>query len=94
MSIFYKTILYTIEFKKRGLPHVHILLFLHPDYKNPITTYINGIISVEVPDENVDLDAYNVVKSYMMYGLYNLANKSASYMVGNKYTKHLPKKFL
>ncbi|RZB57296.1 hypothetical protein D0Y65_046101 [Glycine soja] len=27
--------MYTIEFKKRRLPHVHLLLFLHPDNKYP-----------------------------------------------------------
>ncbi|XP_058726735.1 uncharacterized protein LOC131598121 [Vicia villosa] len=37
--------IYTIEFQKRGLPHAHILLFMHPESKCPSPEDINNIIS-------------------------------------------------
>ncbi|KAM3376292.1 hypothetical protein P3S68_015007 [Capsicum galapagoense] len=51
--------LYTIEFQKRGLPHTHILLFLHPTLKSPSIDHINTIITAEIPDMEVDPDGYN-----------------------------------
>ena len=30
-------LVYSIEFQKRGLPHVHMLLIFHPDF-GPVTT--------------------------------------------------------
>ncbi|KAH9668826.1 ATP-dependent DNA helicase [Citrus sinensis] len=60
--------LYTIEFQKRGLPHAHILLFLHPTMKNPSADHIDKIISAEIPDLNVDPDGYNAVNKFMIHG--------------------------
>ncbi|XP_058733726.1 uncharacterized protein LOC131605381 [Vicia villosa] len=37
--------IYIIEFQKRGLPHAHILLFMHPESKCPSPEDINNIIS-------------------------------------------------
>ncbi|KAM3221487.1 hypothetical protein P3L10_020757 [Capsicum annuum] len=60
--------LYTIEFQKRGLPHAHILLFLHPTLKSPFIDNINTIITIEIPDIEADLDGYNAINNYMMHG--------------------------
>lgn len=46
--------MYTIEFQKRGLPHVDILIFFHPSNKYPKPEDIDKIISAEVPDPNKD----------------------------------------
>ena len=46
--------MYTIEFKKRGLPHVHLLLFLHPDNKYPSSDETDQIISAEIPSQQDD----------------------------------------
>uniref|UniRef100_A0A3Q7GHN3 ATP-dependent DNA helicase n=1 Tax=Solanum lycopersicum TaxID=4081 RepID=A0A3Q7GHN3_SOLLC len=37
--------IYTIDFKKRGLPHAHILLFLHESLKSPAPEHIDILIS-------------------------------------------------
>ncbi|XP_050279142.1 uncharacterized protein LOC126720581 [Quercus robur] len=37
-------VVYTVEYQKRGLPHVHILLFLHNDDKHPIAAEIDKCI--------------------------------------------------
>ncbi|XP_074358164.1 uncharacterized protein LOC141697601 [Apium graveolens] len=85
--------LYTIEFQKRGLPHAHILLFFHPSRKNPSPEYIDSIISAELPDINVDPDAYNAVKKSMLHGPCGQANTSSPCMLQEKCNKFFPKNF-
>lgn len=42
---------YTIEYQKRGLPHLHLLLFLHPDDRIHFrdAAVLDQIISAEMP---------------------------------------------
>ncbi|XP_058783368.1 uncharacterized protein LOC131658046 [Vicia villosa] len=60
--------MYTIEFQKRGLPHAHILIFLHPSNKYPGPEDIDKIISAEVPDPETHPRLYKIVKSHMVHG--------------------------
>jgi len=47
------TVVYTIEFQKRGLPHVHLILWLKKD--KPIdAAQIDAFISAQLPDPSVD----------------------------------------
>ena len=46
--------MHTIEFEKRGLPHMHLLLFLHPNNKYPSSDDIDQIISAEIPSHEND----------------------------------------
>ena len=46
---------YTIEFQKRGLPHAHIVVILHPESKLLTPEKINKYISAEIPSENSKL---------------------------------------
>nr|XP_016456633.1 PREDICTED: uncharacterized protein LOC107780595 [Nicotiana tabacum] len=85
--------LYTIEFQKRGLPHAHILLFLHPTLKSPSTDHIDKLIAAEIPDLEVDPDGYNAVKNFMMHGPCGELNRHCPCMKQGKCTKHFPKKF-
>ncbi|GAU22594.1 hypothetical protein TSUD_134940 [Trifolium subterraneum] len=61
--------LYTIEFQKRGLPHAHILLFLHPSSKYPTPDDINNIIYAEIPNPatHKELMMLTVVKGPTSY---------------------------
>jgi hypothetical protein len=86
-------VVYTIEYQKRGLPHAHILLFLHPDDKHPTPIEIDRIISAEIPNWNKDPQAYIAVKQYMVHGPCDSINPSASCMIDNRCSKHFPKKF-
>src|SRR5205814_6679883 len=59
---------FTIEFQKRGLPHVHILLIMDHEDKIRDAEGIDDIICVEIPDYAVDPSLYEVVISNMMHG--------------------------
>ncbi|XP_074377793.1 uncharacterized protein LOC141719321 [Apium graveolens] len=61
--------------------------------KNPSPEYIDTIISAEIPDINVDHDAYNAVKKSMVHGSCGQANVSSPCMQQGKCTKFFPKKF-
>lgn len=39
-----------IEFQKRGLPHAHILLIVHPDDRPQVASDLDKYISAEIPD--------------------------------------------
>ncbi|XP_058761707.1 uncharacterized protein LOC131635111 [Vicia villosa] len=85
--------MYTIEFQKRGLPHAHILIFLHPYNKYLDPSDIDRIISVEVPDPVKQPRLYNLVKAHMVHGPCGLANPKCSCMKDGRCTKFYPKKF-
>ncbi|KAF1893137.1 hypothetical protein Lal_00015568 [Lupinus albus] len=53
---------------KRGLPHAHLLLFLHPSNKYPSPEDIDRIISAEIPNHTNNPKLYNLVKSHMIHG--------------------------
>ncbi|KAK9665931.1 hypothetical protein RND81_14G146800 [Saponaria officinalis] len=64
-------VIYTIEFQKRGLPHAHICLFLHPSDKHKDPADIDKIISAEIPDKDIDpvgLEAMNYRSPCMVDG--------------------------
>ncbi|XP_074298174.1 uncharacterized protein LOC141628995 [Silene latifolia] len=63
-----KAVVYTIEFQKRGLPHAHILLFLHREEKFPKAADVDKIISVEIPDPIKDPALHAAICEYMLHG--------------------------
>ena len=87
------TDMYTIEFQKRGLPHAHLLIFLHPQNKYPTAEDINRIISAEIPSEQDEPKLYNLVKAHMIHGPCGSSNKSSPCMKGGKCSRYYPKKF-
>ncbi|XP_075665627.1 uncharacterized protein LOC142635332 [Castanea sativa] len=84
-------VVYTIEFQKRGLPHAHILVFLHPDDKYSVPKDIDSIISAEIPDSLEDSIGHEVVKQSMMHGPCGATRPNSPCMVDNSCTKHFPK---
>lgn len=83
--------LYSIEWQKRGLPHVHILLWL----KNRIRPQdIDSIISAEFPNHEEDPELFDIVKSNMIHGPCGILNKTSSCMNDGKCSKKYPRKLV
>ena len=58
---------YSIEFQKRGLPHAHIIVTLHPNDKMTCPETIDKHISAEIPSsENLKLQ--KLVIKHMLHG--------------------------
>ncbi|XP_061372128.1 uncharacterized protein LOC133314638 [Gastrolobium bilobum] len=83
----------TIEFQKRGLPHAHILLFLHSSNKPESALDIDKLISAEIPDKDCDPSLFAAVTSYMMHGPCGPNNYKSPCMKEGKCSKKFPKKF-
>ncbi|XP_076890293.1 uncharacterized protein LOC143541329 [Bidens hawaiensis] len=84
---------YTVEFQKRGLPHVHICLFMHPDNKFPTVEHIDPLICAEIPEKNEDPELYTLVSDFMIHGPCGADNMKCSSMVNKRCSKKFPKKF-
>ncbi|XP_019167582.1 PREDICTED: uncharacterized protein LOC109163289 [Ipomoea nil] len=88
------SVIYTIEFQKRGLPHAHILLFLSRKSATLSTTCMDNIISAEILDKYGDTQYYNAVEEFMIHGPCGVVNKKSPCMINGKCSKHFPKKFV
>jgi len=60
--------IHTIEFQKRGLSHIHLLIFLHPQHHIQDSHYINSMISAQLPDPQLQPLLFAKVTKYMLYG--------------------------
>lgn len=95
----YKGLVRTIEYQKRGLPHVRLLLFLGNEHgKFDTSSHIDEIISAELPYKNTHPDLYKVVTGNMKHGPCGKANPSSPSMIvdafGNKTcSKGFPKDY-
>ncbi|XP_038697843.1 uncharacterized protein LOC119995423 [Tripterygium wilfordii] len=85
--------IHTIEFQKKSLPHVHIIVWLHPNDKYSTTDDINEIICAEILDKQLDPILYNIVSTFMIHGPCGVTNPKAPYMRNQWCTKHFPKKY-
>lgn len=85
--------MYVIEFQKRGLPHVHILLILTTADKPRTPEDIDSIVSAQLPDPNLYPELYETVVSCMLHGPCGLNNVNSPCMVDEKCSKRYPKEF-
>lgn len=86
--------MYTIEFQKRGLPHVHILLTLDSDDKITSIVDIDKFVSAEIPDLNEHPNLHELVKNHMVHGPCGSLNLKSSCMIDRKCSKDFPKAFI
>jgi hypothetical protein len=59
---------YTIEYQKRGLPHMHLLIFLEEPDKINTVEQVDAIISAQIPDPAVHPQLHEAVSKYMLHG--------------------------
>lgn len=82
---------YTIEFQKRGLPHVHILVFFDHPHKLSSPQEIDRLISAQWPNPVTEPLLFSTVKSCMIHGPCGTANPNAPCMEDGRCTKRYPK---
>ncbi|XP_075125698.1 uncharacterized protein LOC142198565 [Leptodactylus fuscus] len=83
--------MYSIEWQKRGLPHVHLLLWLKKKLR---PNQIDDIISAEIPNANIDRQLYDTVVKNMIHGPCGALNMSSPCMKDRKCTKKYPRPLL
>ena len=69
-SIFGKVIcfVHTIEFQKKGLPHAHVLIILHPTCKINEVKQVDRAVSAELPDALPSPQLHAALASHMIHG--------------------------
>ncbi|CAF0889926.1 unnamed protein product, partial [Brachionus calyciflorus] len=85
--------IYVIEFQKRGLPHAHILIILHPADKIKTIEQVNQIVSAEIPDKEKHPNLYRIVKFCMIHGSCGPDFPNAPCMFNGVCSKCFPKDF-
>ncbi|CAN0875211.1 ATP-dependent DNA helicase PIF6 [Linum grandiflorum] len=83
----------TLEFQKRGLPHVHIILWLADEYKPKTVAMVDKIISSELPDPLIDPVGYDPVTKFMVHGPCGESRLSSPCMKNGRCSKFFPKQF-
>ncbi|MDQ1532073.1 MAG: hypothetical protein QOE37_2178, partial [Microbacteriaceae bacterium] len=84
---------YTVEFQKRGLPHMHLLLFLHQDDKIRDPKTADDIVSAQIPDPITQPLLYETVTKNMVHGPCGTGHPEAVCMVNKACSKNYPKEF-
>jgi len=85
--------IYVIEFQTRGVPHAHILLTLATNDKPTCSEDIDAFICTELPDQDEDPLAYEIVIKHMIHGPCGVINLYLLYMDGPMCIEHYPKAF-
>ncbi|GFY01774.1 helitron_like_N domain-containing protein [Trichonephila clavipes] len=86
-----KCFLYSIEWKKRGLPQVHLLLWL---MEKLCPNQMDEVISAEIPNPENGRKFYDTVTKNMIHGPCGALNPSSPCMKEGKYTKKYPRALL
>ena len=94
-GLFGKTaaMVHTIEFQKRGLPHMHLLIFLEPQDKIQTAADVDSIVSAQIPDPDANPVLYNIITQNMVHGPCGAAKPDAKCMVDGHCSKHYRKEF-
>ncbi len=84
---------FTVEFQKRGLPHIHLLIFLKHPHKIRDAAHVDSIVSAQIPDPVAHPMLYETITKCMMHGPCGPEHPTAVCMVNGKCGKHFPKDF-
>ncbi|GFX68470.1 ATP-dependent DNA helicase [Trichonephila clavipes] len=82
--------MYSVEWQKRGLPHAHILIWIETKIRDE---QIDDVIRAELPDQEVDPQLFDVVKTHMVHGPCGSYNPRSPCMKNGICSKRFPKPF-
>ncbi|GFX87567.1 hypothetical protein TNCV_1330981 [Trichonephila clavipes] len=83
--------MYSIEWKKRGLPHAHILIWLK---QKLLPNQIDNIISTEISDPEEDKNLYDTAIKNRIHGPCGARNPASPCMQNGKCTKKCPRELI
>ncbi|KAK1350607.1 ATP-dependent DNA helicase [Heracleum sosnowskyi] len=86
-------VMYVVEFQKRGLPHVHMLIWLDSTSKKNLMGNVDQFVSAEIPDPVLDPVGYAGVKAFMIHVPCGVEYPKSPCMKDFKCTRHFPKKY-
>ncbi|XP_058202827.1 uncharacterized protein LOC131317285 [Rhododendron vialii] len=84
---------FVVEFQKRGLPHVHMLLILKKSFKLNTVAKIDAFISAEIPDKEKYPHLYAMVLKHMMHGPCGKLDMTKVCMQKGKCRNNYPRSF-
>ncbi|XP_040380928.1 uncharacterized protein LOC102712269 isoform X2 [Oryza brachyantha] len=85
-------VVYTVEFQKRGLPHVHIIIWLSKE--EPLDAQkVDQRISAQLPNPTLDTIGFEAVTSFMIHGPCGPGISYSPCMSGGRCSKFYPKEF-
>ncbi|KAL0340284.1 UNVERIFIED_CONTAM: hypothetical protein Sradi_4545200 [Sesamum radiatum] len=84
---------HVIEFQKRGLPHVHMLVIFDEDDKLNTPDDYDCIVRAEIPKQDEEPELYATVIKHMIHGPYGHIKPNAPCMKNGKCKKGYPKQF-
>ncbi|POS82240.1 hypothetical protein EPUL_005446, partial [Erysiphe pulchra] len=82
---------YSIEYQKRGLPHVHILLYLHEDDVPKTPEQVDELVRAQIPTDDPELA--EIVKKQLTHGPCGPGFPNAPCYRDGKCSKGYPKPF-
>lgn len=84
---------YSIEFQKRGLPHIHLLVTLDDEFKFTSPERIDEVISAEIPNEITCPRLFEIVTKKMIHGPHGKNYLQCMDNPEKKCSKKFPKAF-
>ncbi|KAM0041949.1 putative DNA helicase Pif1, helitron helicase-like domain-containing protein [Helianthus debilis subsp. tardiflorus] len=85
--------LYTIEIKKRGLPHCHLLLWVTQPYRIKDASDVDNDISAEIPNLILEPQVYKIFTDLMIHGSCGIVKPDAPCMSSGSCSKNYPKEY-
>ena len=85
--------IYVIEFQKRGLPHMHMLLTLKAGSKLTTAAEVDALISAELPDPATDPSLHKIVSTSMIHRPCGVTNPDSPCMKKGHCSKGYPRNF-
>ncbi|XP_049354827.1 uncharacterized protein LOC125819439 [Solanum verrucosum] len=84
---------FVVEFQKRGLPHIHLLLILKQGHKITSADQYDRYISAELPAKDKQPELHELVIKHMIHGPCGIKRQSSPCMKDGQCKFHYPRAF-